>query len=293
METKKIGFACFIGGTLCGALALWFSPTYWWLGLIAGGAGGYISYEFRESYQAVPIALNTAGKGSVRVWNKSLRHTIEWFSRPHPFFYLPAIVSTLSLSLFLGTAELLSNYPEGLIIITMIFILFPLVAFVPIAILAFIGARIGEKSYWWPRLLPSEPRVNKARLAQLKKGGLQHKPTTYSNVLRWVVKGIGIITSYFMWGFWRDMGIECWESLCFLSRFAKEFLVLIRSHKRLLCAINSAIGGGVSYLMFFSSQVSSGEQVMLIFFGGLIGAGLGILNWEIISKRILQAPSDT
>ena len=56
METKKIAVACFIGGVLCCAVALMFAPVYWWFGLIAGMAGGYISYEFRKVLVAIPIA---------------------------------------------------------------------------------------------------------------------------------------------------------------------------------------------------------------------------------------------
>lgn len=58
METKKIAVACFIGGVLCCvvcAVAFMFAPALWWLGVIAGFAGGYISYDFREFFKTRPI----------------------------------------------------------------------------------------------------------------------------------------------------------------------------------------------------------------------------------------------
>ncbi len=50
METRKIAIVCFIGVVLCSAVALLVAPAFWWFGLLAGLAGGYISYEFRGKF---------------------------------------------------------------------------------------------------------------------------------------------------------------------------------------------------------------------------------------------------
>ncbi|MFC1615143.1 hypothetical protein ACFL22_01155 [Patescibacteria group bacterium] len=303
MEAKKIALACFIGGALCCAVALWFSPTYWWLGLIAGFAAGYISYEFREVCQAVPTALRAAKRDGADVWEKRLVDVKNWLSKRHPFLYPAAIVATpfyiwgvYKLSPYL-TSDLSERSGGLFAILSIVFLLGLIIAFIevvlvviaPFAITAFIGARIGEKCYWYPFLMSGS--TTEKDLKELDDKGLKRKPATYSNVLRWTIKGFGITILFFVWTLWKKIFLCVWNVLCFLSRFAKQFFILIHSDKRLLCAIDSAIGGAVSYAVFFSSSMSLSEHFILVSFGGLIGAALGVLNWEIVSKRILHVPS--
>ena len=68
METKKIALACFIGGALCCAVTFMIAPLYWWFGLLAGLAGGYISYDFFN--KGLSIAFSSINEKFVRIYNK-------------------------------------------------------------------------------------------------------------------------------------------------------------------------------------------------------------------------------
>ena len=60
--------------------------------------------------------------------------------------------------------------------------------------------------------------------------------------------------------------------------FIKEVIVLVHSDIRLLCGFDAAIGTAVGYYM--------GNPII-----GMLGGGLiGILNYEVVSKKVLHAP---
>ena len=67
------------------------------------------------------------------------------------------------------------------------------------------------------------------------------------------------------------------EGLKLLRRFGWNFLILIHSEIRLLCGIDAAIGAGVGY--YYRS----------VLFGMLFGGLFGVLNYKIMSKRVLKA----
>ena len=58
--------------------------------------------------------------------------------------------------------------------------------------------------------------------------------------------------------------------------FIKKVIVLIHSDIRLLCGFNAAIGTGIGYF--------AGSAIIGMLFGGFIG----ILNYELISKKVLH-----
>ena len=301
METRKIAVACFIGGALCCAVALMFAPVYWWFGLIAGMAGGYISYEFREVCKAVSIALRAAGRGSVSAWDGAIAKAKAWLPKPHPFFYPAAIVIT---PLFAWAAYHVVPWgnqvvmelplPFSIIIATfiyaevvMVFVFLVWLAMVPLFTFAFIGARAGERCYWQP-FASIEDKDKEAHVQKLNEKGYREEPLTYLNVLRWTVVGIAVTIRFFAWTLWKHLAIGVWTTLCFLGRFAWHLFKLIHSEKRALCAIDGTLGGAVSYIWFASSVMSFPEQVVFVVFGGLLGAAFGVANWEIVSKRILR-----
>lgn len=298
METKKIAVACFIGGALCCAVALMFAPVYWWLGLIAGFAGGYISYEFREVRKAIPIALRAARRESVNTWDSAIAKARAWLSNPHPFFYPSAVLITplfvwLAYSIIPHvTQELMKGplLPFTIIImpifyaeVVMGFVLLAWLALFPFFTFTFIGARAGERCYWQP-FVTVEGKEREAHIQKLHENGYREEPLTYLNVLRWAVIGVAVTIRFFVWTLWKRFAIGVWEMLCFFWHLFK----LIHSEKRVLCAIDGTLGGAVSYIWFASASMSFAEQAVLVVFGGLLGAAFGVANWEIVSKRILH-----
>lgn len=57
METKKIVFACFVGGVVTFLLMSWLAPALKWLGLIVGFGVGYFTYELRAVFSAIAGAF--------------------------------------------------------------------------------------------------------------------------------------------------------------------------------------------------------------------------------------------
>jgi hypothetical protein len=82
--------------------------------------------------------------------------------------------------------------------------------------------------------------------------------------------------------------VVVWELLCFIPRFVWYLFKFIHSEKRVLCGIDGTLGGTISYACFTSTSMPFAEQVLLAVFGGLLGAVIGVANWEIVSKRILH-----
>ena len=307
METKKIARACFIGGAFCVAVALMVAPSFWWLGLLAGFAGGYLGYEFQEVLRAIPRAWKAARRHSSSAWDKALRRAKEWLAKPHPFLYPAAVITTplyvwlvyLISPFFISTlssasseAPLLFTGIMFFLYIAMIiayFIVFSLIiATVIIRLFAFIGARVGEHCYWTPFSTGMSEEQKKEIIQQLQEKGYHEAPATYKNVLRWMAKGFGLTLLFFIWTLWMHLFIGLWNLLCFTKRFLWHLFILVHSKKRLLCGIDGTIGGAAVYLWFTPPSLSFPQQILLIFFGGLLGAAFGVVNWEIVSKRILH-----
>lgn len=291
METRKIALACFVGGALCCGVALLFSPTYWWLGLLAGLAGGYVGYEFREVWRAVPIAWWAARRRSRTAWDMGLALTKWWLAQPHPFVY-PALVPFLPIALWL-TGRLWQTWSgsglEALVLVSLSLFLWVDVLALLVAILyglAFLGVRRGERCFWTPFLLLGHIDTARAQaeVSFLETNGYRRKPLTYRNVLRWVALGlvVGLVVVPLQW-----VGELCG----FLVRFVGRLFRLIHSQKRVLCALDGTLGGGLAYFWLGTAVTAWGEGMVLVIFGGLLGAALGVLNWQLVSVRLLHLPA--
>ena len=297
MEARKIAAACFIGGSLCCAGAFVFAPVYWWFGLVAGVAGGYVGYEFREVLNAIPVALRAVGQGGASAWSGVIVLAKRWLSKPHPFFYPAAVVCVplyiwgafpllLPTTLETHSSALITFLAAAAIVVFVELMVAVSLLFVG---LAFIGARVGERCYWWPFLLIGPHSMASVQKAWSLEGkGYRREPLTYRNVARWANKGFGLAVLFFVWTLWKHLAIGVWATLYFSSRFAWHLFGLIHSEKRVLCAIDGTLGGAVSYVWLASTSTSFTGQATLIIFGGLLGAAFGVANWEIVSKRVLR-----
>lgn len=303
MEARKIAIACFIGGAICCAFALMVAPVLWWFGMIAGFAGGYVTYELREVLRAIPVALCAAGKGSSWVWRSLVDVVEEYFKKPHPFAHLAAIIAIpfwyWLVSRLISEISNQEVLVEGIVFNFFLVILMPIafvemaaVASFPIVFFAFIGARVGERSYWVPMEGDNLTIPREEIYKRIETKGLKCKPLSYRNAYRWITKGIGITALFFVWTLWKHLAIGMWKTLLFFGRFAWYLFKLIHSQKRVLCGIDSALGGALAYVLLQSMSYAVGEQMMLIVFGGLLGSALGVVNWEIVSKRLLNVGAE-
>ncbi|MFH1744707.1 MAG: hypothetical protein ABH881_00900 [bacterium] len=282
--TKKIAMACFIGGTLCCAVAFMVVPAYCWLGLLAGLAGGYISHEFREVLRAIPVALRAAKKDGSDAWNEMVADVKLWLSKPHPFI-CPAmfIAILLSARLVWPLAISSSDFVVLPILFLFLFLVTTTISTVMIFVFASLGARLVERCYWQPFMSANDKGEVAVAIMDLQNKGYNEKPLTYLNVLRWTGIGIALTVRFFAWTMWK-------EGFCLFGRTAWHLFRLIHSKKRLLCAVDGTLGGAISYFCFMSAPGMFPEKMMFVAFGGLLGAAFGVLNWEVVSKRILHVP---
>ena len=298
-ETKKIALACFIGGVLCCAVALMFSPNFWWLGLIAGAAGGYISYEFREVWKAIPIALRSArssGAECRQELGKVCLFVKNWFSKPHPFGYfgailtVPYIIWTWQSSAWEQAMKYHDVCTRLVCVLMKASFMYggsALVLCIVLIILAEIGVEI-EKKYFFEGLIEIGDGDRDAYVTDMQKIGFQEAPATYANVARWIGKGIFVVIKFFMWKFWKLLGLGLWAVIRSVGLFLWFLFKLIHSEERVLCALDGTLGGALSYYWFAPTATTLASQVLLCLFGGLLGAAFGIVNWEIVSKRWLK-----
>lgn len=96
------------------------------------------------------------------------------------------------------------------------------------------------------------------------------------------IKYCNPLSVYFYWfprGLWwltRKISFVAVMSVKFIFRFAKTLFILIHSDIRLLCGIDAAIGTAIGYL--------AGSAIIGFFAGGIVG----VLNYEVVSKRVLR-----
>lgn len=303
METKKIAIACFVGGVLCSSVALIFSPGYWWLGLLAGFAGGHLSYEFREVLKAIPVAFRSAGSQCStvcgflrRIWGEA-RTSIN---SKCPFLHLTMLLNLpimCFIFFYLSSYVVAESDVEGLSFRRVVFYgiwLFLIITaygyggvYFVLCLLADIGAKKWEKCYWLPLAFESSEDKEKT-LTKLKAKGFSEKPLTYTNVCRWVAEGLGITVRFFVWTFWKELVVGTWKVLFFIGLFFWCLFRIIHSEKRVLCGIDGTLGGMISYVWLISPSALFAEQVLLVVFGGLLGAAFGVVNWEVVSIRVLK-----
>lgn len=301
METRKIALACFIGGALCSLIALLFAPAFWWLGLIAGLVGGYLAYDFREVLRAIPKAAHEVGQIIAKEWPAAKK----WLVRPRPILYLAT-----PLAIVMGSVVLLLEWlveariQANVVFMTVVLVvLFSSIIFGILYILIEKGAE-AERCFWIPT--PENVLGWANRRKYYSDMGYAEKPYTYANAYRWLVRGLGVVCLGVIKFLFRDMwrsvgefllnvltyaGLALCGCIYYPCLFGWKLFKLIHSHKRVLCAIDGTIGGAMSYLLLARSAHTLGAQVALILFGGLLGAGFGILNWEVVSKRLLRVES--
>lgn len=89
----KIFVAVILGVLTGGMIALRVNPMFWWVGMIIGGAVGYLSYEFRAVLQAIHRAYH-----AVHGWHPD---TLYWSDFTRATFGIVGMFQTLILIMML------------------------------------------------------------------------------------------------------------------------------------------------------------------------------------------------
>lgn len=271
-KTRKIAVGCFISGALTMAVALALTPEYWWFGLAAGVASGYVGYEFREVLRAIPIAYRRAA-----AWQPD---RLFWWSA-FLTFAAPAVISFhLTAFVFVVmffSGDLTANWPEVLKIISGFIVI--------ISCLISLNWMVDEMN-------------DSSRFPNIKRRWRQHiefrkdlifdlNPFSFWFYL--MPKGIGWLVVRIPSGAVLAVPASARAARASI-RFGWHLFRLIHSKERVLCAIDGTLGGAVSYVWLVRADMTLSEQAALIVFGGLMGAAFGVANWEIVSKRLLHLP---
>ena len=82
---------------------------------------------------------------------------------------------------------------------------------------------------------------------------------------------------------WVIMLKELWWFVC-------SVIKRIHSQERIICGIDGALGGILSYLFFREvfADLGVSSPIVIVLFGGLIGAVLGVIHWRLAQTVLLR-----
>lgn len=284
METWKIARACAIGGALCAALALIVAPGKWWLAAMAGFAAGYLAYEFMAVLRAIPVAFDFAWHATARTSRYVVADIVGFFARPHPFGYFSFAVWIVIYAAFAFLVLMIPDNPvllrEDLVFGAPVAAFFiALLIGVLVWMFAVIGARFMENAHWDEirPLFDSDERRTRRGLPLLRL-----LPLTFRNVMRWFFKGV-----LFSFVFVPYYVVRFVIELPFYTLY--HLIRIIHLDKRVLCGVDGTLGGltVASYFKYVGAMpTTSLEYVFCVACGALLGGAFGVVNWELVSKRI-------
>lgn len=277
---SKVFGACFMGAVFGAIVALQLNPKFWWVGLLVGALVGYVTYDIKAVVLAVPKASKFAFEYAVGNGHEAMSNAYKWLSTPHPIAYT---AFGITLPLFYGLIRDLdmSESVSTPIALTIILMEMYVLASIVVGLLLFVLAKFGaylENVFWHPLACPEAEDDYKV---ELRGYGMVEKPLTYINYWRWTVLGAISIVPYFCWALLDTFilpGIKLFLRITFLfvPLFVWQMFKLIHSDVRVLCACDAAIGAAVGY--FYANPL----------LGGVVGGTFGVLNYEVVSKRLLR-----
>ncbi len=291
-ESRSIGLSCLLGafvGTFAAMeIASRFEYGYylWGIGAVLGGIVAYIAIDFRYFCTGVARAKRKAaaefvvGYQTIRDWRPNRYYWSDvWYDTKlfwrFAFWHMLACWAVASLIAACG--YLLTLTPFGGIpnLGYRVLILSPVVAALTTIMLpAFLFCWEPENGrYYWRR----EKRQEK--IETLKEFSLQ------VNAIYWgwvTLVGFAIVIRSILYaipkipGWWRIAHPVIWLGLKSTANFMGYAFAHVHSQRRTICFVDAALGSMIGYT--FGSAI----------LGAAAGALLGILNYEIVSLRVLK-----
>jgi hypothetical protein len=249
-RSLKIFVACALGGGIGTFVALQLTSSFWWIGLIAGGFVGYISYDVKA---IIPAAQES--------WRRTSHYFGNEQKRAKFFWVLTALVSFLSsVAAFAFVACIVNprfrhEDPHSLLVITTIFVVATIIGLCFRSMMQF--------------------DANTVKVA--KRLALFLSPPAY--LIYWPYKLAEAFVLEFLLPFYdiaREMIKGLPSATIGLCKFVWTIFVLIHSEVRLLCMLDAAIGAGLGY--YFGSAL----------IGAMAGGAFGVFNFQVISKWWLK-----
>ena len=257
-RSLKIGLACAFGAFIGSLVALSLNQFWWWLGMFVGGGVGYLSYELKTVIEATKVA-----------WKQVIGWRPSWQSWIHTgkFFVL---------SLALPATVL---FPIGIL-----------------CLLLDLALPENNKSllnlcYLWLAGIPLVGIFN----TFIYTNGANNKVISYQEMKDIFFKFNPLVVYFYYVPMYAGIGI--WFAIKRIPRLALRVVLgifiifarlgtfvwtifkFIHSEERVLCAFDAALGAGIGY--FYHNPIV-----------GMIAGGIfGVLNYEILSKRVLRLVS--
>jgi len=255
MESRswKIFACCLLCAGIGTLISLKINHYFWWIGVMAGGFLGYLSYDFKKVIIAVPKAWNMA-RGYKIDWRKLYTDTntatkiiVHFIISLIGFsfnFSIPLIILTYSIRGYEG-----SRTVSDLAFFTIT---------ISVCVLLCKGFLFAHECKLSEKFL-MKGNFFRVYFYLLPKGifwSAKKTPYALMSTIKGIINGSII-----------------------LAKFAKNLFIIVHSEWRLLCATDSAIGVLVGYI--YDN----------IFIGAIAGGVIGLLNYEIVSKRLLKLVS--
>lgn len=252
------------------------------LGLVAGFAAGYLAFEFEKVILAAWRACGIAWRETCGHTSEGATSLVEWWRGNHPD--LPKVIvgvvaGMIALPLlFDGFYHYDNEAGKTASTITLSLILTFVVSVLVGAMFDAVhqaGAEIAPRTYKNPFLTHTAKYVWYDSYYTVFQVTRVMSVFFYRLLTEWV---------------WLGLAYGSAGGVLLVARTAKWFFILVHSRKRVLCGIDSALGATASYWLLgdlaMRSAGSTGNLAVCLC-GGLIGAALGVANWEIVSRRLL------
>lgn len=250
----KIFASCFFGAFIGGFVALQMHPAIWWIGMCIGAIAGYLTYEVNAVWAAISKAYHATCSWTpdVPYWKIVTKGTLGMAGVTQTILACSAFLLVYGPDPSLPIPHELVQWKS---IVTVVAIFHVGVMFFGFII------HIGS---------------SKNAEGQYSDTPITYGATNPISLLFWhLPRGIFFIVAHSpqMLRSCLGAGAACYG---FLKPFSITLFREIHSDARLLCACDAAIGTAIGYF--------TGNVIL----GAIAGGIFGILNYEVISKRLLH-----
>lgn len=266
-------FAVSALGAFIGSLVgLQLTPMFWWVGMLIGGVVGYFAYNVGEVMRALPQAWILARD----VWDEIV--CVDYLGALRAFGSGMAKVLQV-----LGLAVVL--IPVAAVAIMLVGGVWTLQVFTPVAFYqhdSFPHFFVGTPEYFINTLIVSAAAgvivcvITLCAWSEMYGlDAMRRRKGWCALLLLYKATPLGAITWYLPKSIWLVLPLLP-ASARFVGAFWWNLFKIIHSDRRLLCGVDAAIGAAVG--IFAHNPL----------LGALAGGVVGVLNFELISKRWLK-----
>ena len=255
----KIALVCSLGSFIGTIIALEVNLYFWWIGVIVGGFVGYIFYDFQQVLRAIRYAW-----GIVKPDIQLIRAKILFLLA----FLLLSVSLTIFCSLIMGILWLFNASSDTILGFSTVCLLFLFSILGSGLIVSFFGVVLCGKDNTANNFI----RVSGELM-------LTNPVNVYCRLLPRAIRWVSLIFYVFLCSFIAGLPNFARTVVQFavcVGLFFGNVFVFIHSDEKLLCGVDTAMGVTIGYF--------TGNALIGAIAGGLIG----VVNFELISKRLLH-----